>query len=141
VQSEVSMSTYWPEGAPRVSDRSKLAFGLDEPDELRLGGSFRYMGIYTLHSAEAKQAAEEAGEPLDPLSHFPMQVDLYGVADFGKIQVGASVGVAKVTPPHAQAAQVTTGAREDTVIISRWHWLGIELGEDVLMRIGRLNLP
>ena len=132
VQSEVSMSTYWHGDVPRVSEQSKLGFVLDEPDDLRLGGSLRYMGIYTLHSEEAKQAAEATGDPLDPLSHFPMQMDVYGVADLGRIQIGASVGVASVSPPHVQAAQVTSG--QDRVLISRWHWLGIELSDDMLMR-------
>src|SRR5690606_10207306 len=129
VQSEVSMSTYWHGDVPRVSEQSKLGFVLDEPDDLRLGGSLRYMGIYNLDAAE------------DPLSHFPMQMDVYGVADLGKIQIGASVGVASVSTPHVQAAQVTGGQDGDRVLISRWHWLGIELSEDMLMRIGRLNLP
>lgn len=144
VQSETTMSTYWHEGEPRVSDQAKLAFFADEPDMLRLGGSFRYMGIYTMHPPEAVAAAEEAGDPLDPLNHFPMQADVYGALDLGKVQVAASFGVGRVTSntSHFRAAQVTSADTVgDLALISRWHWLGIELSDDMLMRVGRMNLP
>ncbi len=138
VFSETSMSTNWSDSAP--SDLSKLAFGLDEPDSVRLGGSFRGMRTQPLGDGDS--------------AIFPMQADLYGAADFGVIQIGASLGVAGVNAgsPHNRAAQLTRVDDADLIdengdpkrgmaVLSRWHWLGIELSDTMLLRLGRLNLP
>src|SRR5690606_29658129 len=137
VMSETNMSTNWGDG--QVTDKSKLAFGLDEPDNVRIGGSFRWMNIYN------------TGAEKDPLSTFPMQMDVYGSADFGWLQVGASVGAARISraAAHSSAAQinqVTFDASDapdarKMAAISRWHWLGFELSESMLLRVGRMNLP
>lgn len=138
VFSETSMSTDWSDSAP--SDLSKFAFGVSEPDAVRLGGSFR--GMITTPLGDGETAV------------FPMQADVYGAADFGVIQVGLSLGVAGVNAnsPHNRAAQLTRVDAADLIdedgnpqrgmaVLSRWHWLGIELSDDMLLRLGRLNLP
>jgi hypothetical protein len=137
VMSETNMSTNWNDG--KVSDKSKLAFGLDEPNDVRLGGSFRWMNIY------------DTGAEEDAFKTFPMQMDVYGAADFGWLQVGASLGAARISraAAHSSAAQVTKvtfDAGDDAdarkmAAISRWHWLGFELSDSMLLRVGRMNLP
>jgi hypothetical protein len=137
VMSETNMSTNWGNG--QVSDQSKLAYGLDEPDNVRLGGSFRMMSIF------------DTGAKEDALSVFPMQADVYGAADFGWLRVGASLGGARISQSaaHSSAAQLTkvtfdandpADARK-MAAISRWHWLGFELSDSMLLRVGRMNLP
>lgn len=42
---------------------------------------------------------------------------------------------------HARAAQLTTNQGEDFNVLSRTHWLGYSLGDEWLLRAGRLNLP
>jgi hypothetical protein len=138
VFSETNMSTSWSDSA--ASDLSKFAFGLSEPDSVRLGGSFR--GMRTQPLGEGDSAI------------FPMQADVYGAADFGAIQLGVSLGVAGVNggSPHNRAAQITRIEDADFLddegepqramaVLSRWHWLGIEISDTMLLRLGRLNLP
>lgn len=137
VMSESNMSTNW--GDESVTDKSKLLFGLDEPNNVRVGGSFRWMNIY------------DTGAKQDAFKTFPMQMDGYGAADFGWLQVGASLGAARIgrAATHSRAAQVTKVTFKDTddadarkfALISRWHWLGFELSDSMLLRVGRMNLP
>jgi hypothetical protein len=138
VFSENDMSTKWSDSTP--SDLSKFVFGLDEPDAVRLGGSFRGMRTQPLGDGEA--------------AIFPMQADLYGAVDFGAVQLGVSLGVAGVTANTAynRAAQLTSVDEADLIdengesqramaVLSRWHWLGFELSDTMLLRLGRMNLP
>lgn len=137
VMGESDMSTQW--GEDGVTDKSKLLFGLDEPNNVRLGGSFRWMNIY------------DTGAKEDAFKTFPMQMDVYGAADFGWLQVGASLGLGRVSraAAHSSAAQVTKVTFKDTddadarkyTLLSRWHWLGFELSDTMLLRVGRMNLP
>lgn len=137
VMSETNMSTNWGDG--KVTDNSKLLFGVDEPDNVRLGGAVRWMNIY------------DTGAEEDAFKTFPMQADVYGGADFGWLQVGASVGLARISrsAAHSSAAQITKVTFEDSdpadarkyAAISRTHWLGFELSDTLLLRLGRLNLP
>lgn len=130
VESELLLSQPWG-GPPKLDDKAKLLYGLDEPDSVRIGGSLRYMNLYQLESDVGPAEFDS----------FPMQVDAYGWGDLGVLQVGASVGLGDVEEgtPHMRAAQVTQG--EGYVLLSRNHWLGLELGEHALLRAGRLNLP
>lgn len=100
---------------------------IDTPDWLLLGGSFRYVNM--LRGSDFRT--------------FPMQADLYGQMAFGAIRLAGSIGVARVPvgSPHARAAQITTGQGEELNAISRTHWVGFDLGPEVLLRAGRLNVP
>jgi len=133
VQSDVLLSAgSHPDGYPR--ERAGFLFGLiDEPDSVRLGGSARLMSIYKFSK----------GSQDSDFSYFPMQADLYGAGEFGSFVVGGSLGYAKVPggSPHARAAQITAGQGDDPNLISRTHYIGFELGEGTLLRLGRLNLP
>lgn len=128
VQGEELMTTRWGQSM----ERSKFLFGVDEPDAVRLGGSFRFMSIYSL----PKDGVDAE------LESFPMQMDFYGTGQLGSFRAGASVGYAEVPEgsPHLRAAQVTSEP-EGANLISRWHWLGYEFSERLLVRAGRLNLP
>jgi hypothetical protein len=130
VESETLLSQPWGDG--KVSNTAKYLFGVTEPDWLRAGGSLRGMLVKGEGAAKV----------------FPMQLDAYATADFGIIQAGASLGYSKVLndSPFAHAAQITSAKSDDPKVgasnlVSRWHWLGVELGDHTLARVGRLNLP
>ncbi len=131
VQGNQLMVQPWKEGEPELTERVKWLGGLvEEPEPLRLGGSARSMMLYSLGDTGD-------GARLIPL----MQGDIYGAADFGWLRAGLSVGVTKVdeASTHSRAAQLTSG--DGVQLLSRSHWVGAELGEDTLLRVGRLNLP
>lgn len=112
------------------SSSSGFSWGLFEPpDFMLLGGSLRTVGLLS------------GGD----FRYFPMQADLYGQLAFGPVKLGGSLGAAKVKEgsPHARAAQVTTNQGDELNLISRTHWVGLDLGGrgDLLLRAGRLNLP
>jgi hypothetical protein len=129
VQSEMLMSHDWGNTSP-TSD-AKLLYALDEPDNFRIGGSVRGMAIYTAADGDAESDT----------SIFPMQMDAYGAGDFGTVKVGGSIGLAKIPEgPYVVGAQVLRGT-EGYTMVSRSHWLGFDLGQSWLLRLGRLNLP
>ncbi|MEN9581588.1 MAG: hypothetical protein RJA70_4597, partial [Pseudomonadota bacterium] len=114
------------------SDRAKFLFGLDEPDALNLGGSLRVLSLYSAATDEAPSKVRA----------FPMQADVYATAQVARLRAGLSLGYAQVRPasPHVRATQVTSNA-DGGNLISRWHWLGYELSDTLLLRGGRMNLP
>lgn len=133
VQSDVALSQRWGEADEPPRDIAKFLFGVDEPDSLRLGGSFRYMTFLA-------QLADETS-----VSSFPMQADLYGQYRIGRFIAGASLGAARSTQfgtKHTAAAQLTTNnGATDFNILSRWHYIGWEVNEAITLRAGRINLP
>ena len=86
---------------------------IDTPDWLMLGGSYRHLNVL------------ELGED-DPFATFPMQADLYGQMRLGMLQLGGSIGLAKVAPgsPHARRAQ----SGDDRAGRSIQHDLALALG-------------
>jgi hypothetical protein len=112
-------------------DMTPFMFGLFElPDWLLLGGSYRHMNIITPQSDSKFRT-------------FPMMMDLYGQVHFGAFSAGGSIGGARVAAgsPYARAAQVTANQGKDWNLISRTHYLGYEVTDALLVRVGRLNLP
>jgi hypothetical protein len=114
------------ESAPRTG----FLWGLwDTPDELLLGGSVRV----------AAMSSGERGRV------FPMQLDLYGQLALWRIRAGGSIGAAKVkqNSPNARTAFVTTNQGNQLNLVSRTHWLGVDLGaqNEWTVRAGRLPLP
>jgi len=101
------------------------------PDALLLSGSYR--NLYLL------QPSEDQVFTFVPV----MQADLYGRLRLGPVTMGGSVGIAKVSPgsEHSLAAQVTHAPAGKVNMISRTHYVGVDLGTEFLMRLGRLNLP
>jgi hypothetical protein len=116
-------------GGGGPSDSSGFLWGLFEPPEwMLLGGSIRVASTYK-------------DSEYDP---FPMQGDLYGQLQFGAFRAEGSIGVARVDvgSPHARAAQVTTNQGKEFNLISRTHWLALDLGDGrYTVRAGRINLP
>jgi hypothetical protein len=114
------------------SRSSGFLYGLVEPpDWLLVGGSYRQMEIL-----------RATGSPTFRI--FPMMMDLYGQTQVGIVRAEASVGVARVPEglPYARAAQVTTNQGDGWNMISRTHWVGVDLGQArYLLRAGRINLP
>lgn len=116
------------ESGPSAS--SGFLWGLfEQPDWLLLGGSLRAAAL--LRGGQVRV--------------FPMQDDFYGQLKLGPVRVAGSIGAAKVkaSSPHARAAQVTTNQGNEINLISRTHWVGLDLGDrgDLLLRAGRMNLP
>jgi hypothetical protein len=116
------------------SDSAQFLWGLiSEPENVRLGGSYRHMVLYS------------APVPTVPstLQQFPMQLDLYGSGTFGKFVVGASLGVARGIEgaTHVRGAQLNREEGKGFIVLSRTHYLGLWLTEEALLRVGRLNLP
>ncbi len=102
---------------------------IDTPDWLLLGGSYRHLTVL------------KSGD----FSTFPMQADLYGQLTFGSVHIGGSLGIARVAvgSPHARAAQVTSGQGKEMNLLSRTHWIGMDLDarREFLLRAGRINVP
>lgn len=112
--------------------KSGLFWGaLDLPDPLLLSGSYR--NLYILRPAEEKVFV------FVPV----MQADLYGQLRLGPVTMGGSLGMAKVSAGslHARAAQVTHAPDGQINLISRTHYLGVDIGSEFVLRGGRLNLP
>lgn len=111
------------------SSTGPLFGAFENPEGLLLGGSYRHMAIYDVDESD--------------FTTFPMQFDLYGQVKVGAFRAAASVGIARVDvgSPHARPAQVTTAQGEDMNVISRSHWVGADISDEVLVRGGRINLP
>jgi hypothetical protein len=134
VMSDTTLSTRW--GATEPEKKAELFFGVVEPRDVNIGGSIRYMTF--LHEFPKSGAAANS-------TSFPMQIDTYGqVKLFGRLRLGGSLGLSKVDKlsPHARAAQITANNDGDQYnALSRTHWVGFDITDNVLLRAGRLNLP
>jgi hypothetical protein len=128
-QSELLLSMKWGKADAAEPSGASNFIGLVElPPQVMLGGSTRL--ATTMKDGE--------------LRAFPMQMDLYGQFRFGDFFMGGNAGAARVEvgSPHARAAQVTTGQGKVFNMISRNHYLGLDLADgSYTLRAGRLNLP
>jgi hypothetical protein len=119
-----------PRESEGASKSAGFLWGLVEPPEwLLLGGAYRHMNVL------------KPGE--EDFATFPMQIDLYGQVQAGPVRAGGSIGVIKVDAgsPHGRAAQITTAQGDDLNLVSRTHWVGVDVTPDVFVRAGRMNLP
>lgn len=100
------------------------------PSWLLLGAAYRH-SIITKLGAVNKTVAP------------PLQADVFGQVMLGPFRAAASLGVARVPAgsPHARPAQLTWGQGLDWNLLSRWHWLGLAIGANTMLRMGRLNVP
>ncbi len=131
--SNLILSTQYKKQDPEKTPKTGVLWGLaDLPDWLLLSGSYRGMFVV------------EPGDEGDVLDLIPvMQADLYGQLRFGRFTAGGSMGIAKVSEgsTHARPAQLTVGQGDQLNLISRTHYLGVDIGDHVILRAGRLNLP
>jgi hypothetical protein len=119
-------------GAPEDRDPGKVgnfAFGaVDLPENLQLGGAVRGM----LMNAGPVGAGST-------LRAFPMQLDLLGQLKLSRVRANLSLGYGQGAPTQP----ISVIHREGPQLVSRHHWLGVDLGQDNewLLRFGRMNLP
>jgi hypothetical protein len=119
-----------PWGVEGPTDVAKFAFGVTEPDDVRLGGSFRALAVDYL---EAWRGVA-----------FPMQADVYGAGFIGRFTVALSVGVSRASAryEHASKARLLGDVEDEgLLLVSRNHWLGYRVSDAVMLRAGRINLP
>jgi hypothetical protein len=129
-QSDLLLRTRWdgknPEEA-EPSPASRFLWFMDLPDPLLLGGSIRMASTYKANK----------------FAVFPMQLDMYGQLRFGKVIMGGSLGVIK-TPAgslYGRTSQITTNQGDAYNLISRSFYIGMDLTNELTLRVGRLNLP
>jgi hypothetical protein len=119
-----------PWSSEQPTPLAELAFGVPEPEAVRIGGSFRGMAVSNLGT--------------DRTRAFPMQADVYGAAYFGRFRAGLSLGVSRASDryEHSSKARLLGDvADEGVLLVSRNHWLGYAPNDELLLRAGRMNLP
>ncbi len=117
-------------GGKSPSDAAMFLYGIQEPDNVRLGGSVRVLGIYDFDTNNPRL--------------FPMQTDFYGAGFWGNFIIAASVGVSRASNryEHSSKARLFGNIEDEGFIaVSRNHWLGYRLTDELMLRGGRLNLP
>ena len=132
-QSEILLRSHYGGGGGENSEEEpgrlgNFAFGLVPlPDTVLLGGDYRGAWLDT----------QVQGTPVRS-QLLQMQADLEGQVAIDRLRLAASIGYDHT---GAQAAQITT--RPEDNLISRVYWAGLDLGEDkqLLLRVGRINLP
>jgi hypothetical protein len=97
------------------------------PESLLLGGDYRLLFLNS-----------KVGGTPSTTRLIQMQADVQGQLTIDRFRANASLGYDHT---GAQAAWVTSRPLDN--VVSRVHWVGIDLGEDkqFLLRAGRMNLP
>jgi hypothetical protein len=73
-----------------------------------------------------------------------MQMDFYGAISAGRFVLGASLGASHASAryEHSSKAKLLGNvADEGFILVSRNHWLGYKITDDLMIRAGRINLP
>ena len=137
-QGELLLRTHYkrvPAGQEQEPGRvSEFLFGVKTPEPLLLGGDLRtaYMGIKPDGAGWQRRWVF-------------MQVDATGQIAYKRVRAFVSLGYAHDSAPgsysSAATAAITRGSPDR--LISRAHWLGVDLGEENqwLIRGGRMNVP
>jgi hypothetical protein len=94
------------------------------PDWLELGGSGRASELYT-----------KSGD-VDDLRFIMMQADLRAALDVDRFRAYGSLALAE---EGARGALITS--MPDMNLVSREHWVGVDLSDRMLVRAGRMPLP
>jgi hypothetical protein len=111
-----------------ASSTAGFLFGAIKPPEgLLLGGSIR--NLLLRQDVEGQRAVTRL---------IQMQADLRAQVTLGRFRASGSLGFA-----HEGALAASITRRADNNLVSREHWVGVDLGADkqVLLRAGRMNLP
>jgi hypothetical protein len=128
VMGERLLAQPWSSAPP--TELAEFAFGVVEPDDVRFGGSLR--GMLT-SDRETKRTVV-----------FPMQMDLYGAAFFERFTLGLSLGLSRASDRYEHASKaklIGDVADEGVLLVSRNHWLGYSVTDQLMLRAGRMNLP
>ena len=117
-------------GGKQPSNAAMFLYGIQEPDDIRLGGSFRGLSIYQFNTNNPRV--------------FPMQMDFYGAVSAGRFVLGASIGASHASAryEHSSKAKLLGNVEDEGfIMVSRNHWLGYKITDDLMVRAGRINLP
>lgn len=116
-----------PDDLPRYA---KFLFGVPTPEWLLLGGSVRN-GVWWRSDVAATE---------NHVRFLQMQADLKAEIHIKRFRASGSLGYNNTNDLSAPA-NVTT--RADNNLVSRQHWIGVDLGEDnqFLLRAGRIDVP
>jgi hypothetical protein len=128
VMGERLLAQPWSDAPP--TELAKFAFGVTEPDDVRLGGSLRGM---LLSDRDTSRTVA-----------FPMQTDLYGAAFFKRFTLGLSLGLSRASDryEHSSKARLIGDVDDEgLLLVSRNHWLGYSISDQLMLRAGRMNLP
>lgn len=128
VMGETLLSMPWGQAAPTAA--SRFLFGVPEPENVHLGGSVRVLGLINVDTGVKRL--------------FPMQADLTGAGVWGRFRIAASVGVSRASRryEHSSKARLFGDIEDEELIaVSRYHWLGFDLSDGIMLRAGRINLP
>jgi hypothetical protein len=138
-------SRYGTPPADEVPGYAKPFFGLNLPEWLLLGASLRG-GAYFSETPSATHTSTYSCTPstascqLGAFSLTPlvMEADLKAQLTFSRFRAYGSMGYAF---QGAAQAQITTNLQNN--LVSREHWLGVDLGDDkqFLLRAGRIDVP
>jgi hypothetical protein len=129
-QSDLLLRMRYGESSDAAEADSTSAFFwglLPLPEAVRLGGDFR----------EAYFSNQVASAPVEQ-QFITMRADLYADIKIGRFRAAGSIGY---VPEGDLQAALTTAPDEN--LISREHWLGVELDPEGawLLRAGRITLP
>lgn len=106
---------------------SRFLFGVPEPDWLLMGGSVR--ASYLINTTPGSPVTEQ---------FILMEADLKAQLTLGRFRAYGNLGYMQL---GAQTYQITDNTANN--LVSREHWLGVDLGEDkqALLRAGRIDIP
>jgi hypothetical protein len=123
----VLRSRYGSKAPDEPAGYSRFLFGVPTPDWLLLGGSLRG-GV---------QIMKNPGSPFSA-KLLEMEADFKAQVTFGRFRAYGSIGYMH---EGAQPTQITANANDN--LVSREHWVGVDLGEEKqwLLRAGRIDLP
>ncbi len=127
-QSDLLLRMRYGDASEEADRTSGFLWGeIKPPEELRIGGDLR----------EAFLTVQDQSAPLNQ-QLITMRADLYADVKIGRFRAAGSLGYA---PTGALLAAITD--KPDNNLISREHWIGVELDEDGawLLRAGRITLP
>ena len=130
-QSELLLSTQWSkEAAEEPSAASGQMLGLKLPDPLLLGADVRDGYMFNLAN----------GELVDQ-RFLHMRSDVMAQVKVSRLRLYGSLGYAsEPSALNSERAWVTRSASWGN-LVSREYWAGVDIGDHVLLRGGRLNQP
>jgi hypothetical protein len=114
----------------------RFLWGVPTPDWLLLGGSLR--SAYQLNRLPSQDALGNTNPTTWDKRFLGMQYDLKAQITVSRFRAYGSLGYLHESAP---TTQITHRANDN--LVSREHWVGVDLDEDrtMLLRAGRINIP